>query len=160
MSNNYRILLVGMLVITFSSCKQIGTNNNREATLIITNQSSNPRTDEVISLDINDFKQHLDVNQDDIALSLPYQLVDQNDDGMVEKLLLLVDMEANEKKELDLNSLLADKDAVSFTKRTQAEISHKINGEWKEREYMGGEFVNTDYLKVPHQHTDHSWHIS
>jgi hypothetical protein len=47
----------------------------------------------------------------------------------------------------------------NYTKRTQAELSHKINGEWKEREYMGGEFKNVDFLRVPPEHKDHSWFI-
>ncbi|HEU5291565.1 MAG TPA: DUF4861 domain-containing protein [Cyclobacteriaceae bacterium] len=47
----------------------------------------------------------------------------------------------------------------SYTKRTQAELSHKINGEWKEREYIGGEFKNVDFLRVPPEHKDHSWFI-
>lgn len=159
MSNHYRILLVSMLVITLSSCKQNSTNKSQETTLIINNTINSTRTDEVIVIDINDLSKHLNTSQEEIALSLPYQFVDQNDDGENEKLLLLVDMGANEKKELDLNTLLVDKSEVNFPKRTQAEISHKINGEWKEREYIGGEFVNTDYLKVPQEHTDHSWYI-
>ena len=47
----------------------------------------------------------------------------------------------------------------NYTKRTQAELSHKINGEWKEREYIGGEFKNVDFLRVPPEHKDHSWFI-
>jgi hypothetical protein len=44
-------------------------------------------------------------------------------------------------------------------KRTQAELSHKTGGEWKEREYIGGEFKNVDFLRVPVEHKDHSWFI-
>lgn len=47
----------------------------------------------------------------------------------------------------------------NYTKRTQAELSHKVNGEWKEREYIGGEFKNVDFLRVPPEHKDHSWFI-
>lgn len=47
----------------------------------------------------------------------------------------------------------------SYLKRTQAELSHKVNGEWKNREYVGGEFKNVNYLRVPPEHKDHSWFI-
>jgi len=47
----------------------------------------------------------------------------------------------------------------TYHKRTQAELSHKTGGEWKGREYIGGEFKNVDYLRVPPEHKDHSWFI-
>lgn len=47
----------------------------------------------------------------------------------------------------------------SYPKRTQAELSYKTGGEWKNREYLGGSFKNTGYLRVPAQHKDHSWFI-
>jgi hypothetical protein len=46
-----------------------------------------------------------------------------------------------------------------YTKRAQAELSYRSGGEWKNREYIGGTFHNTDYLRVPPQHKDHSWFI-
>jgi len=49
--------------------------------------------------------------------------------------------------------------ARSYTKRTQAELSYKTAGEWKNREYIGGTFHNTDYLRVPAEHKDHSWFV-
>ncbi|HEY9047872.1 MAG TPA: DUF4861 family protein, partial [Ohtaekwangia sp.] len=49
--------------------------------------------------------------------------------------------------------------ARSYPKRTQAELSHKVGGEWKNREYIGGNFRNVDFLQVPPEHKDHSWFI-
>ncbi|UZD24528.1 DUF4861 domain-containing protein [Algoriphagus halophytocola] len=46
-----------------------------------------------------------------------------------------------------------------YNKRTQAELSHKFGGEFKDREYIGGYFENVDSLHVPAEHTDHSWFI-
>lgn len=46
-----------------------------------------------------------------------------------------------------------------YTKRTQAELSHKTGGEFVNREYAGGSFKNVDYLRVPPEHKDHSWFI-
>jgi hypothetical protein len=45
------------------------------------------------------------------------------------------------------------------TAKTYAELSVKDGGYWKEREYIGGTFKNVTSLKVPAQHTDHSWFI-
>jgi len=47
----------------------------------------------------------------------------------------------------------------SYDKRTQAELSHKVGGKFVNREYVGGEFKNVDYLRVPPEHKDHSWFI-
>jgi hypothetical protein len=49
--------------------------------------------------------------------------------------------------------------AREYPKHTQAELSYKTGGEWKDREYLGGNFQNTNYLRVPPQHKDHSWFI-
>ncbi len=46
-----------------------------------------------------------------------------------------------------------------YSKRTQAELSHKFGGEFKDREYFGGHFENVNSLSVPTEHTDHSWFI-
>jgi len=46
-----------------------------------------------------------------------------------------------------------------YKKLTQAELSYKTGGEWKNREYLGGTFKNTSYLRVPKEHKDHSWFI-
>ncbi|MBX2945109.1 MAG: DUF4861 domain-containing protein [Cyclobacteriaceae bacterium] len=46
-----------------------------------------------------------------------------------------------------------------YPKRTQAELSPKFGGEWKNREYIGGDFKNVTHLRVPPQHKDHSWYI-
>ena len=46
-----------------------------------------------------------------------------------------------------------------YKKLTQAELSYKTGGEWKNREYLGGAFKNVEYLRVPPEHKDHSWFI-
>lgn len=52
--------------------------------------------------------------------------------------------------------------AVTFnieTAKTYAEISIKEGGHWEGREYIDGTFKNVNELKVPAEHTDHSWYI-
>ncbi len=46
-----------------------------------------------------------------------------------------------------------------YTKRTQAELSHKVGGYFRDRKYIGGTFENVVQLQVPPAHTDHSWFI-
>ncbi|GAB3662109.1 hypothetical protein GCM10028791_36980 [Echinicola sediminis] len=48
---------------------------------------------------------------------------------------------------------------TDFPKLTQAEISHKTGGEFKDRKYIGGAFQNVNQLRVPEEHTDHSYFI-
>lgn len=43
--------------------------------------------------------------------------------------------------------------------KTYAEISMKEGGHWEDREYIDGTFKNVTELKVPAEHTDHSWFI-
>src|SRR5699024_10733179 len=47
----------------------------------------------------------------------------------------------------------------NYKKRTQAELSIKKGGKFENREYIGGKFENVDSLRVPDEHTDHSWFI-
>lgn len=43
--------------------------------------------------------------------------------------------------------------------KTYAEISIKEGGHWEGKEYMEGTFKNVKSVKVPQEHTDHSWYI-
>ncbi len=45
------------------------------------------------------------------------------------------------------------------TAKTYAELSIKEGGHWEGREYIDGTFKNVEELKVPAEHTDHSWFI-
>ena len=45
------------------------------------------------------------------------------------------------------------------TAKTYAELSIKEGGHWEGREYIDGTFKNVNELKVPAEHTDHSWFI-
>lgn len=94
----------------------------------------------------------------DGAAEIPAQFnaTDMDNKGIV---LVLPNLKANESKTLIVRYKKEGESNRNYTKRTQAELSHKINGEWKEREYIGGEFKNVDYLRVPPEHKDHSWFI-
>lgn len=87
---------------------------------------------------------------------LPFQTNDLNGDGQVDEIILLASLEAGETRKVEMRTV----DAIpTFAKRTQAELSHKVGGNWEGREYMGGTFQNVEALRVPAEHTDHSWYI-
>jgi len=66
---------------------------------------------------------------------------------------------ANESRELIVRYHPSASIKREYKKLTQAELSYKTGGEWKNREYIGGTFQNTNYLRVPKEHKDHSWFI-
>lgn len=73
-------------------------------------------------------------------------------------LFVLEELGASETKTFTLK-VVSEDSVESYPKRTQAELSIKKGGEWKGREYIGGQFENVDSLRVPDEHTDHSWYI-
>jgi len=93
---------------------------------------------------------------------VPSQPIDDDGDGVKDSLLALVDLKPSETLTV---AIVADRaaSATEFPKLTQAEISHKVGGEWKPRkdkpelkEYVGGTFKNVTRLTAPPEHTDHS----
>lgn len=88
--------------------------------------------------------------------------IDHDGNGHHDGLLALVDLEPAATK---VFTVLADEKRAlePLPKLTQAEISHKVGGEWRARkekphlkEYVGGAFKNTDRFTPPPEHTDHS----
>jgi hypothetical protein len=72
---------------------------------------------------------------------------------------VLADMRPKEKREVVILYNPAGTSARNYPKLTQAELSYRTGGEWKNREYIGGNFKNTEFLRVPKEHKDHSWFI-
>lgn len=96
------------------------------------------------------------VLDESVGIPSQYNKSDQDFKGIV---LVLDKLKANETKILTVRYKKEGESKRTYTKRTQAELSHKVGGEWKEREYIGGEFKNVDFLRVPSEHKDHSWFI-
>jgi hypothetical protein len=86
----------------------------------------------------------------------PWQLADVNRDGQPDELLILTHLAAGESKKI---SVLPGAEPAQFRQRAQAEISVKTGGAWEDRVYQGGSFKNVKYLRVPDEHTDHSFYI-
>ena len=97
---------------------------------------------------------------------LQSEIIDKDFDGKDDGVLVHIPLKSTEMLTVDFvpNELIS---AVT-AKLTQAEIAHKINGEWvahskypdtDKREYVGDEFVNVESLIAPAQYTDHSNYI-
>jgi len=96
------------------------------------------------------------------------QAIDIDFDGTKDGLFFLSDMQAGESLTFSIDQAL-DEINQTTTKLTQAEISHKIDGEWvahtkppkhkpasEFKEYQGGSFTNVSTLTPPPHYTDHS----
>lgn len=89
-------------------------------------------------------------------LASQYNRSDEDEKGIV---FVLDQLKGNEKRVITVYYNKTGKQIRQYPKRTQAELSHKTGGHFENREYIGGEFKNVDYLRVPPEHKDHSWFI-
>lgn len=85
-----------------------------------------------------------------------YNHVDRDNSGIV---FVLGKLNASESREIIVRFHPTASVERNYSKRTQAELSYKTGGEWRNREYIGGAFKNVEYLRVPPEHKDHSWFI-
>ncbi len=87
---------------------------------------------------------------------IPSQKIDRNGDGSPDAILAITDFKSKESKQLTLYFSETGEMPREYPKRTQAEISHKVGGEFRNHKYYGGQFQNVQFLRVPKEHTDHS----
>ncbi|MEJ2307675.1 MAG: DUF4861 family protein, partial [candidate division WOR-3 bacterium] len=73
-----------------------------------------------------------------------------------DKIILLADFDPKETKKLTVRYGKEGEKVQKYPKRTQAILSIKCGGEWKVNKYVGGTFKDTNSLKTPPGHTDHS----
>jgi len=155
------ILFVSGMVslLLFSGCRKSPTHS-----LEIYNPSGIDRIDEGVLYGLNQFANPI---PDDMVASLvindgsyevPYQLVDEDLDGRLDNLLILTSLKPNESKTLHYEFGSGNSPAP-IASRVQAELSVKTGGEFKDKKYIGGKFMNVSSLEVPTEHTDHSSYI-
>jgi hypothetical protein len=90
---------------------------------------------------------------------LASQANDLDGDGNADQIVFVADFAANASNELTMRYVKSGVLTREYPKRTQAELSHKVGGKFVNRKYEGGTFQNVQYLRVPPEHTDHSWYI-
>jgi hypothetical protein len=90
---------------------------------------------------------------------LASQTNDLDGDGNADQIVCIADFAAYETKALTVRYAQSGALAREYPKRTQAELSHKVGGKFVNRKYEGGAFQNVQALRVPPEHTDHSFYI-
>ncbi|MFD2033726.1 DUF4861 domain-containing protein [Belliella marina] len=165
MKNKYLFTcLLGVFAFSFFSCS-----GNKEEVVLknfdisINNPLDVDRMDAFVLLTEEElFEKHPDFNPEGFIVyqknvEIPSQY---NSEGLDRGLAFVLPFIAA--KETLTLTISYDKDAPidrEYPKRTQAELSHKFDGKFEDRKYIGGEFRNVDELHVPAEHTDHSWYI-
>ena len=154
------LILFSTLVFFIASCTD---NSSDDLTFVIKNSSSVDRTAATFSTSVNDiFEDSKDIDWSKIGFNaekqLPFQLIDNDADGTPDEVLISTDLKAGESKEITV-TFSEENENVTFEKRTQAEISHKVGGKWEGQKYIDGKFENVTSFTAPEQHTDHSYYI-
>ena len=130
------------------------------ANLSVSNPSTFARNEQTILLPFNDLGVSAEQATALVALAgdttVASQLIDHSGDGSKDSLLLQFDLTAAEHKPLRIINDSARFNDQQLPKRTQAEISHKVGGQWQDARYIGGQFQNVTELTPPPQYTDHS----
>lgn len=168
------VSLIAILLLAFSSCRPGGAGQDEELQKVkIVNNSGVDRNENLISLQDSALLQrvssfdNLMITAEGNDAPLQYQKVLSSDHTTLQEILVRCNLTAGETLFLELKDKIPYEDP-GFVKLTQAEISVKTDGEWKfvtkdngkeQYEYHGGVFRNIDFLRVPEQHTDHSFYI-
>lgn len=155
------LLYLSMSLLALAGCKtEKETSEERSTTIEIQNTLDFARSNKTVLIGLDNLKSAFPYGEAfavyDGEQELPTQLITE---GPSAGLMILIDaIAASATKSLSIEAVAKDS-ATIFPKRTQAELSIKEGGEWKGREYMGGSFKNVNELRVPDEHTDHSWYI-
>ncbi|MEH8016822.1 glycoside hydrolase family 88 protein [Rheinheimera muenzenbergensis] len=135
-------------------------NTNQIANLSVSNPSNFARHQQTLLLPFSDLGVSAEQAQALVALAgdtaVASQLIDHSGDGTKDTLLLQFELTAAEHKPLRIVNDRARFNDQQLPKRTQAEISHKVGGQWQDAKYIGGQFQNVTELTPPPQYTDHS----
>lgn len=131
----------------------------------VKNRAPVPRQDAAIILEIAAIKSRVkDFNENAFLImandkEIASQANDLNGDGGADEVVCVADFAAHEAKTLTLRYAKSGAQPRDYPKRTQAELSHKVGGQFVDRKYLGGTFQNVQFLRVPPEHTDHSFFI-
>ncbi len=169
---NLTFLSVSLLLLTFLvQCNQPKSKDN-SCLIEVKNPSPVDITDAVIEIPVPELAKYINLTD-----SLKLMILQGNEMIASEiinpgktsaTLLALINIKANQTLTFEIKQVNASTPERSITKRTQAELSIREGGSWKmitkadgkqQYEYEGGQFKNVLYLKVPKEHTDHSYYI-
>ena len=154
----FLLMLSAILIVSCQGKKEVSPSG----TLIIVNPTDQHLEDAIVRIPVSRLSflpKGTDIQRiafTSASIPVAFQWNDLDQDGASDEVLLCLKLEGGEEKTIEVRILNKDDLIPPFPKRTQAEISHKFGGAWKDRKYLGGEFRNVDRLAVPPEHTDHS----
>ncbi len=163
-----RFCLLSLLFIFFrcDSEDKIPLNLKKEypeaLTISAKNGLSLSREDAAVMLDVIKIKEKSPVFNEKAFVvwcdkeELPSEAIDSDGDGRLDRIIIISDFKPKEQKMIRLLYIQIGEKIREYPKRTQAELSHKVGGQFVNRKYQGGTFQNVQFLRVPPEHTDHS----
>lgn len=150
--------IAGLAVALLSQCqlKKESEQGNPEFVISVKNPSSEKYTDYLI--EISNSELTTETNLADfgniVALNGQEELASQYSNDRL--YILIENLKPGEEKQLQI---IEGNPTKKYQKRTQAELSVKTGGYFENRKYIEGDFENIQYLRVPDEHTDHSYYI-
>ncbi|MDZ7723222.1 MAG: DUF4861 domain-containing protein [candidate division KSB1 bacterium] len=90
---------------------------------------------------------------------VPSQAVDSKGNGKKDQIQFMVQLSPKAQKTYTIRFSSDTKKEPDYLTRSYAELSVKKGGYFKDNKYIGGSFHSIDSLRVPAQHTDHSFYI-
>lgn len=163
MIRSFHFGLVAMISVLNVQAQSLTKDFPETVRIKIVNPTSQPRNNVLILVRESDLQKQRDFNARNFIVldngnEIASQYVDNHRDvkGVA---FVLDELKPDESREVMIRYNKKGFSNHQYPKRTQAELSHKVNGQWKNREYIGGQFKNVNYLRVPPEHKDHSWFI-
>ena len=162
MKNSLIKYFLSLFLTIISGCTYGDLTRNYPKSLSIkaTNKIDLERKDASIFIDIDKIKEkHPDFNPEAFVIiengkELPSQMVNSDING--KKIVFLADFAPKEIKKITVRYAKEVSKNREYPKRTQSILSIKRGGKWEGNKYVGGTFKDTNYLKTPAGHTDHS----
>ena len=156
-----RPMAAAFLLLLLSACSSPATDEQsavdpasvrfppgRAAVLEVSNPSTNARPDTTLSFGLNE----LGVTGPVHAVGEISQLIDDDADGAPDRLVILTDLAPAQSKSITIEEGAPESAAPI---RTQAELSVKTGGEWRDNIYLGGKFENVSFAENPAPQVDH-----
>ena len=161
-----KFMILGLSVfLILAGCNKFSKDYPESFTIHLENVTEFDRPDELVTLSIIEIEESVSgFNPGAFVVvengrELYSQTNDLDIDGIEDQLLFITDLAAKDHKTVTIHYAKSGKIVKNYPKRTQAELSHKTGGKFVDRKYQGGNFQNVDFLKVPPEHTDHSYFI-
>lgn len=159
----YFVFVFIILFVTAVQAQSLKQTFPKSFTLEITNPLPTPREQVMVLVPAEQIKPIKDFNAEGFVVldgekEIPSQYKRQ--DGHASGIVFVLDkLASSARKKVQVRYHPTASVQRQYPKRTQAELSHKTGGKWVNREYLGGEFKNVRYLRVPPEHKDHSWFL-